>query len=224
MPRRALRHVGLLAGAAALAACIDIAAPPDIGGGRLIGISMTSDAVVEVGDTVRLAASGNVSGIIGMLAYDPLPDAEWAVSDTTVARVERILAGPEDSIPYARARLTGVRPGVVQVAVTARGVRGEAPARVVPVVARIALRASRDRDTLAVGDRVFVSATPLDADGQPTTGPLPLVFEPAGGIVLDGYSTTGAFVVATAPGPATLSARFRRAAGQASLVVVLHAP
>jgi len=223
MPRRALRHVGLLAGAAALAACIDIAAPPDIGGGRLIGISMTSDAVVEVGDTIRLAASGNVSGIIGMLAYDPLPDAEWAVSDTTVARVERILAGPEDSIPYARARLTGVRPGVVQVAVTARGVRGEAPARVVPVVARIALRASRDRDTLAVGDRVFVSATPLDADGRPT-GPLPLVFEPAGGVVLDGYSAAGAYIVATAPGPATLSARFRRAAGQASLVVVPHAP
>ena len=142
-PRRALRRFGPLASALALAGCLDIAAPPDIGGGRLVGISMTSDAVVEVGDTVRLAASGNVSGLIGMLMYDPLADAAWAVTDTTIARVEPVPPRAEDSIQYARARLTGVRRGAVQVVVTAGGVRSEAPARVVPVAARIALRAPR---------------------------------------------------------------------------------
>jgi hypothetical protein len=100
-------------------------------------------------------------------------------------------------------------------------VTGDATVRVIPVVATIQVRATRD--TLAVGDTIVVTAAALDASGAPILG-VPLTFEVGGGAQLNGYDNTSARVVAVAAGPATVTVRFRRATGEAALVVVPRAP
>lgn len=221
MPLRTLSRLIPLAVALVLTACVDVTGL-DIAGGHLISISVHEGTVVEIGDTVRLTATGSVDGLLGIFSYDPLLDAVWAVSDPTIARVEPLPPPPpEDSFPQARTLIRGRRLGSVQVTASARGVTGDATVRVIPVVATIQVRATRD--TLAVGDTIVVTAAALDASGAPILG-VPLTFEVGGGAQLNGYDNTSARVVAVAAGPATVTVRFRRATGEAALVVVPRAP
>jgi hypothetical protein len=103
-------------------------------GGYLTGIGVHPDsATMHVGDTLRMSATGGVSGLIGMLGYDPLPDATWQSSNSAVARLEPVAPPPPDSYPAARVRLLAWRPGETQVTVSARGF--SATARVIVISA-----------------------------------------------------------------------------------------
>jgi hypothetical protein len=203
-----------------LTACVNFTGL-DIAGGHLTSISVDA-AIVEVGDTVRLSATGRVDGIIGILFYDRLLDARWAISDPKIAQLLPLpLPPPQDSSTPTQTLVRGLLPGAVTVTASARGLSGNAPVRVIPVVAKIQLRAARD--TLAVGDTIVVTAAVLDAGGAPILG-VPIVFDVEGAAQLDGYDDTSARVVAIAAGPATVSVRFRHATGEAALVVVPRSP
>ena len=80
---------------------------------------------LQVGDTVTVAAIGYVTGIFGVFLYDPLRDAVWRVSDSTVARLERLPPpAATDSYPKARILLRGLSPGRVDITASARGYSG----------------------------------------------------------------------------------------------------
>jgi hypothetical protein len=130
--RRLILVVALVAAAGACVA--DLTGIQEFIGGQLTGISLypTEGAVVQTGDTVRLTAMGNVSGILGMLGYDPLPDAVWSVADSRVARLDPVPPPPVDSFPMARVRVLGLRLGETRVAVSARGFSAETQVRVIP--------------------------------------------------------------------------------------------
>lgn len=98
---------------------------------------------------------------------------------------------------------------------TARGLSGEAPVRVIPVVATIQLDV---RDTIAVGDTIFVSTAVFDAGGAQILD-VPLTFDADGSVKLVSYSTASARIVALAAGPGTVSVSFRRAIGVKTIVV-----
>jgi hypothetical protein len=221
MSIRSLRRFIPLAVALVPGACVDLTGL-DIAGGHLLSISVYQGAVVEVGDTVRLTATGSVDGLIGIFSYDRLLDARWAVSDPTIAQLQPLPPPPpEDSSTTAQTLIRGQRPGTAQVTATARGITGEATVRVIPVVGTIRVRAARD--TIAVGDTIVVTAAALDAGSVPISG-VPLTFEVGGGLQLRGYDNASARVVAIAAGPATVTAHFRRAIGVAALVVVAQVP
>jgi hypothetical protein len=221
MPFHVLRRIIPLAVAFVLTACADLTGL-DFVGGHLTSISVEHGGIVEVGDTVRLSATGSVDGIIGLLSYDRLLDASWAISDPTIAQLQLLPPPPpQDSSTPTRTMVRGRRPGTVTVTATARGLSGEAPVRVIPVVATIQVRASRD--TLAVGDTIFVTTAVLDAGGAPIVG-VPLTFDVEGGAQLNGYDDKSARVVAIASGPVTVTVRFRRATGVATLVVLSPLP
>lgn len=223
MPFPVLRRVIPLGVALMLTACVDFTGL-DIAGGHLTSISVDHGAIVEVGDTVRLSATGGVDGIIGLLAYDRLLDATWTISDPTIAQLQLLpapLPPPQDSSTPTRTLVRGRRPGTVTVTASARGLSGAAPVRVIPVVATIQVRTTRD--TFAVGDTIVVATAVLDAGGAQILD-VPLTFEVDGGAKLAGYFASTARVVAIAAGPATITARFRRAAGVATLVVASPLP
>lgn len=221
MPFPILRRIIPPAVALALTACADLTGL-DFVGGHLTSISVDHGAIVEVGDTVRLSATGSVDGLIGLFSYDRLLDASWAISDPTIAQLQLLPPPPpQDSTTPTRTLVRGRRPGTVTVTATARGLSGEAPVRVIPVVATIQVRAARD--TLTVGDTIVVTTAVLDAGGAPILG-VPLTFDVGGAAQLDGHDDTSARVVAIAIGPATVSVRFRRATGVATLVVLTPLP
>jgi hypothetical protein len=221
MPFSILRRIIPPAVALALTACADLTGL-DFVGGHLTSISVDNGAIVEVGDTVRLSARGSVDGLLGLFSYDRLLDASWAISDPTIAQLQLLPPPPpEDSSTTTRTLVRGRRPGTVTVTASARGLRGEAPVRVIPVVATVQVRAARD--TLAVGDTIVVTAAVLDAGGAPILG-VPLTFDVEGGAQLDGYDDKSARVVAIASGPVTISVHFRRAMGEAAFVVVPGSP
>lgn len=221
MSIRPLRRFILLVAALVPIACADLTGL-DFVGGRLLSISVYKSGIVEVGDTVRLTATGAVDGLIGIFAYDRLLDARWAVSDPTIAQLQLLPPPPpEDSTTTAQTLVRGLKPGNAHVTATARGITGDATVRIIPVVGTIRLRAPRD--TLTVGDTIVVTAAALDAGGEQIGG-VPLTFEVSDGLQLRGYDNVSARVVAIAPGAATISARFRRATGGAALVVVPRAP
>jgi len=204
-----------------LTACVDLTGL-DIAGGHLTSISVDHGAIVEVGDTVRLSATGSVDGIIGILFYDRLLDASWTSSDPKIAQLQPLPLPPQqDSSTPTQTLVRGLRPGTVTVTASARGLSGKALLRVIPVVATIQVRTAHD--TLAVGDTIVVTAAVLDADGAPILG-VPITFEAEGAAQLDGYDDTSARVVAVATGPATVLVRFRHAMGEAALVVVPRSP
>lgn len=218
---RVRRRLFPLAVALGLGACIDFTGL-DIAGGHLISIWVDQGGVVEVGDTLRLTASGNVDGLLGIWSYDPILDARWAVSDPAIAQVVPLPPPPKgDSFPTARTLIRGLRPGAVHVSATARGVRGEAIVRVFPVVATIQMRATRD--TLTVGDTVLVTAAALDATGVPLDG-VPLRFDVDAGAQFASQDSVSARIVATSAGLVTVTARFRRTRAKIALVVVPRAP
>jgi hypothetical protein len=221
-PLGSLQRLAPLAITTLFGACFDTTTLTDItGGGRLLSITVDA-GVVEVADTVRLTASGNVSGVLGLLTYDPVLDAQWAVADPTVARLEPLPPPPpEDSFPMARTLVRGLRPGTTRVTATARGKTGEATVRVFPILGAIHLRPTRD--TLAVGDTTHMTVSVVDTGGVPIEA-VPLVFQVSGGVRLGADHSTGKDVIAIGPGAAAISARFRRVVGEAALVVIPRTP
>jgi hypothetical protein len=216
-----LRRIVPLLCVVALSACIDFTGL-DIAGGHLTGIDVTKGTVVEVGDTVRLTAAGDIDGLVGWFSYDPVLDARWTVSNPSIARLEPLPPPPkEDSFPKARTLVRGVSVGTVRVIATPRGVSGEATVRVFPVVGSIALRA--ERDTLSVGDTLLVTATAFDGAGVPIDD-LPVEFESDGGLLFYRRDNFTARFLATAPGQSTVTARFRRVTAATVLTVVPRAP
>ena len=183
----------------------------------LTSIGVTSGGIVEVGDTIRLNASGSVSGLIGIFSYAPILDAEWSVSDPLIARLELLPPPPpEDSFPQARVLVRGLKPGKVTVSAQSQGIRGSAEVRVIQRIDHIDVRASRD--TLFVGDTISIITTVFDSNGLPITD-LPLTIETSEGVRLTTF-TGERRVTAIASGPARVTARFRRAAGTLELTVL----
>jgi hypothetical protein len=126
-----LRYLVIAASTVAVSGCIDLTGLGDVGG-RLVGIDVApSNAMVVVGDTVRVV-TGYVDGLYALFAYDRLLDAVWTVSDPSVAWVESSpIAVEGDTITKASARIHGVNIGTVRVTVTARGVSGDATVHVI---------------------------------------------------------------------------------------------
>jgi len=186
---------------------------------NLKSISVSSGGIVEVGDTIRLDASGSVTGLIGIFSYAPILDAEWSISDPLIARLIAVPPPPpEDSFPRAQVLVRGLQPGNVTVFAELHGIRGSAQVRVIQRIDHIDIRASRD--TLFVGDTVPIITTVVGANGVQITD-IPLNFEASGGVQVIWYSAP-ARVIATASGPATVTARFRNAAGMLNLTVLSH--
>lgn len=104
--------------------------PLDIAGGALESISISGDTLLDVGDTLRLMATGNVSGVLGMFSYDPLADARWSTSNVGVASVAPRHETSPDSLAAARAMVRGVRAGTARIIVSARGVSASWPVHV----------------------------------------------------------------------------------------------
>jgi hypothetical protein len=98
------------------------------------------DSAVGVSDTVRLSATGQVGGLIGLLAYDPLRDAKWSSSDPGIATVEAPAPTPDDTLA-SPILVRGIRPGRVVIEATARGITGSK----VMVVTRVITRPSASR-------------------------------------------------------------------------------
>src|SRR5688572_13047933 len=127
-----LPHLSIVLLASLSTGCLDFTGT-DVAGGRLIEISVTQGAGVQVGDTVRLSAVGHVDGVLGIFSYDPVRDARWSVSDPTVATLESPPPPTaDDTLWTARILIRGRRAGNVTVSASARGVRGEAVVRVMP--------------------------------------------------------------------------------------------
>ena len=147
-----------LGGVITLGGCRDITGAFDFIGGELTRINVGHNAAVfEAGDSVGVDATGSVSGVVGILAYDPLHDAVWAVSDPSVATIRPLPPVPGDSFPRARATVRGLRPGPVTVIASARGLAGRTTLQVVPVVMQLQLLPQRD--TIAIIATSIGSAT-----------------------------------------------------------------
>jgi hypothetical protein len=84
-------------------------------------ISLTGPSTVLVGDTIRLSASGSVTGVIGFLLIDPIRDGTFTVSDATIAAIVPLIPPPGDTTSVASVRVQGLKGGSVQVTVSARG-------------------------------------------------------------------------------------------------------
>jgi hypothetical protein len=199
---------------------LDFSGLSEIYSSNLTAIRVTSGGVVEVGDTIRLEASGSVGGLIGIFSYAPVLDAEWSVSDPLVAKLMTLPPPPpEDSFPRARILVQGVQPGKVTVSAQSHGIRGSADVRVVPQIDRIEIRTFRD--SLYVGDTIPVAMTVIGSDGNAIAG-LHLTLEVSGGVQLSLFSSGVQGVTGIAPGPAMVTARFKRSAGTLKLTVLSH--
>jgi hypothetical protein len=210
----------MIAATLAATACkaLDFSGLDEVFSSNLTAIGVTSGAVVEVGDTVRLEASGSVSGLIGLFSYAPVLDAEWSVSDPLVAKLVTLPPPPpEDSFPRARILVQGMKPGTAAVSAQSHGIRGSADVRVIFPIDRIEIRTLRD--SLFAGDTIPLAMTVIGSDGNAIPG-LQLTLEVSGGIQLSPYSSGVQGVTAIAPGPATVTARFRRSAGTLGLTVL----
>ena len=203
-----------------LAACTDFTGL-DFARSDLVSIGITEGSVVEVGDTVRVKAGGGVSGIIGMFSYDLLPDARWSVSDPSIAQLQTPPPPSIDTLLQAQILVRGIRPGSTQVKATARGVSGEATVRVIPAVSTIQVLPVRD--TVAVGDTIRVTAEAYGVGGAAIQD-LQFTFAVSGGVLASSSHGASARVVSLAPGQVMITARFRRAVGEAMLVVIPRAP
>jgi hypothetical protein len=120
----------LLIGTALLAGCnLDVTG---VGGGPtgLENISLTGPSTVQVGDTIRLSASGSPSGLIGFLFLDPIRDGKFTVSDATIAAIVPLIPPPGDTTSVASVRVQGLKIGSVQVTVSARGKSATHPVEV----------------------------------------------------------------------------------------------
>lgn len=189
-------------------------------GGDLI-IEVSAGSAVELGDTLRISAVGRPSGVMGLLAYDRLLDGKWSVSDPTVATITTLLPDAGDSTTTIEALLRGLRPGTVRVTMTARGRRGEASVRVLPIISEFVVLPARD--TITAGDTVNVAVSAMDSRGAPIAGVPFAVEAPSGTWIVDGwalrFTPSTIRVVPSRPGVAVVGARFRAKSGQAEIVV-----
>ena len=210
----------MIATMSATTACnaLDLSGLSDVFSSSLTAIGVTSGGIVEVGDTIRLEASGSVSGLIGIFSYAPVLDAEWSVSNPLVAKLIPLPPPPpEDSFPRARVLVRGLQPGKDTVFAQSHGIRGSAEVRVIQRIDHIDIRTLRD--TLFVGDTVPIFLTTVvGSDGAPIVD-VPLTFEATGGVQLLTYSAPPR-VIAIESGPATVTARFRKATGTFNLTVL----
>src|ERR1700686_3753649 len=100
----------LIATPLAATACkaLDLSGLGEAFSSNLTAIGVTSGGVVEAGDTIRLGATGSVSGLIGIFSYAPVLDAEWSVSDPRIAKlIPMPPPPPEDSFPHAQILVQG---------------------------------------------------------------------------------------------------------------------
>lgn len=219
----ALRRVLPLVATLLLAGCDDLTGL-DFLSTRLASITITADQgpIVEVGDTTRLTAYGNVEGIAALFSYARILDAVWNTSDAAIARVEPLPPPPpEDSTSTTRTLVRGVRPGTARITATSGGITGEVPVRVIPALVTIQLSVARP--TIFLGDTVMVAAAAKDANDI-RIADVPLAFSTSGGVSLNGFDGNGARVIATAVGDAAVSVRFRRVTGVLALTVLPRAP
>lgn len=84
-------------------------------------ISLTGPSTVQVGDTIRLTASGSVTGLIGFLLVDRIADGKFAVSDPAIAAILPFNPPSSDTTSFASVRVEGLKIGKVEVTVRARG-------------------------------------------------------------------------------------------------------
>lgn len=195
---------------------LDLSGLSEVFSSNLTAIGVTSGGVVEVGDTIRLEASGSVSGLIGIFSYAPVLDAEWSISNPLVARLITLPPPPpEDSFPRARILVQGLQLGKVTVTAQSHGIRGSADVRVIRID-RIEIRTGRD--SVFVGDTVPIAMTVIGSDGNAIPD-LHLTLEASGGIQPNIYAAPQSFTAISA-GPATVTARFRRSAGTLNLTVL----
>lgn len=181
-----------------------------------MSIAVRGDPVVEVGDTLRKHATGQVSGVLGIFTYDRVLDAQWSVSDPSVAQLTPVVPPPSDSTSTASAILRGLRPGTVRITARARGVEGHGSLRVIPVVAEIELRATRQ--VLAVGDTIDIGVAFLDRARTPIPD-LPFQATATGAVRLHDRTSSRIRVIGTAAGPATVTVLFRRHEARVALTV-----
>jgi hypothetical protein len=95
-------------------------------------ISLGGPSTVQVGDTIRLTASGSVTGLIGFLLIDRIPDGKFTVSDATIAAILPFNPPPGDTTSFASVRVEGLKIGRVEVTVRARGKSGTHSVEVTP--------------------------------------------------------------------------------------------
>ena len=137
--RRLSPFIALLILAPCLGACdLGLTALSGLFAGPLQNIWVGGDSAVSVGDTIRLRATGQVGGLIGILAYDPLRDAAWSSSDQAVATVTRPAPSPDDTLA-SHILVRGIRPGRVVIEASARGVTGSKIIVVTRIIARPSL-------------------------------------------------------------------------------------
>lgn len=114
--------VGVLVGAIMLMTACNLDLAGAAGGPTGLGkISLTGPSTVQVGDTIRLTASGTVTGPVGFLLIDPIRDGIFTVSNATIATIVPFNPPPGDTTSFASVRVEGVKAGSVQVTVRARG-------------------------------------------------------------------------------------------------------
>lgn len=219
-----LHYLAGLAAALCLSACSAPTGLDFLGGGRLQSITLSASGgpVVEVGDTIRLTAIGTVDGLVGLFHYAPILDAVWATTDPSVARLEALPAPPpDDPAPSARTLVRGIAPGTARVSASSGGVTGEVPVRVLPRIAAIQLLATKD--TGFVGDTMAIMVSITEETGADIAD-VPLTFNTTGGARVGAWNRPALRVIATALGPATVSAHFRGTSGQITLTIVPRAP
>ena len=90
----------------------------DLAGGNLQKVSLSGPSVVQVGDTIRLTASGSVDGLLGLMFLDRLLDARFTVSDPTVASISPFIPPKGDTTSFASVLVQGRKVGRVNVTVT----------------------------------------------------------------------------------------------------------
>ena len=93
-------------------------------------ISLMGPSTVQVGDTIRLTAYGDVTGIIGYLLIDRITDGRFTVSDPAIAAIVPFNPPSGDTTSFASVRVEGLKSGSVQVTVSARGKSATHPVQV----------------------------------------------------------------------------------------------
>ena len=107
-----------------LTGCVDLTAWEKLDEHHLTDVWVTQGKYVFVKDTVRVNAHGLLDGFPSGL--DPLTDAVWSISDTSIATLETA-ATPSHPEPVccARVLVRGKRAGEVIVTATARSIQGQ---------------------------------------------------------------------------------------------------
>ncbi|HEU5183561.1 MAG TPA: PKD domain-containing protein [Gemmatimonadaceae bacterium] len=157
-----------------------------------------SDATVDIGGTVQLTATPrDASG-------DPLNGRAitWATSDPEVATVD------------GAGLATGVAPGAATITATSEGVSGTS-AITVASVAVATVEVSPATESVTLGARVQLTATPRDVDGEPLSRPVTWATSAPAVASVNGSG----LVTALYEGSATITATSEGTSGTATITV-----